>query len=465
MPELDWSRAPIHQEIKADWETPEILIEGSLNCAKTTVGLDKEIDAYLKWPGIRGLLFRWIDDDVQTKLKPDLDTILDIRGLTPEWNKTEKCYIFENESRAFLFGLKTQSSTKLFSKIHGLGVSRVLGDQVEEMHPAVASELRGRLRPNLKTTAVTKRRYPFQLTFISNTEDHDFWLSKEFPLDNHIKGRRVFSLSIYDNPYLPQESIDTLIRTYPPDHPQHATMVLGQRGPHVHGTAIFKGLYLKDRHWRRLSVLPTTPILESFEVGKHNPTWVFAQSPYAGGFRVLGGIRGEGLMLEDFLGIVEKARRDWFPASAPIQTCVSPLGPIDLLRSRLRVQPCFDENGNSPDTRLRMIEHIGARLRHRVAGGEEEIGVNDDPSRFLIIDSDGERQSPFVHHAFEAGAVWDENLVSVANKELRQLHEDDKFANAMHCLENIELNFCAWQSAEAETTQTVPDFRPVSAWS
>ena len=73
MAELDWTDMPIHQAIKADWRTREILIEGSLNCAKTTVALDKEIDALLKYPGIPILLFRWTEDAVTTKLKTAFD--------------------------------------------------------------------------------------------------------------------------------------------------------------------------------------------------------------------------------------------------------------------------------------------------------------------------------------------------------------------------------------------------------
>ncbi len=49
MPELDWEGMPIHQAFKSDWRTPEILLEGSLGCAKTTLFIDKEIDALLKW--------------------------------------------------------------------------------------------------------------------------------------------------------------------------------------------------------------------------------------------------------------------------------------------------------------------------------------------------------------------------------------------------------------------------------
>ncbi len=59
-----------HLAFKKDWKTSEYLLEGSLGCGKTTLGLDKEIDALLKYPGIPSLLFRWTEDAVSTKLKP-----------------------------------------------------------------------------------------------------------------------------------------------------------------------------------------------------------------------------------------------------------------------------------------------------------------------------------------------------------------------------------------------------------
>lgn len=473
MPELDWSDMPIHQAIKADWRSPEILIEGSLGCAKTTLFLDKEIDATFKWPGIPILLFRWSQDAVDTKLRPAFEELLAIRGIIVEWDGKKNRYLFENGSIVYCFGLKTVSVVEQYNKIRGLGVSRIAGDQVEEAKQDVISELRGRLRPDL--TATTKGlRFPFQLTFVANPEDDEFWLSKEFPVDNHVKGRMLYSLSVFDNRHLPQDSIDSLLRQFPPEHPKHQTMVLGRRGPNITGVPVFEGLYKPKLHQRSVTLRPDAPILESFEFGKHNPTWVCGQQTYAGGLTWLGGIRAQEMILEDFLPLVKEYRSVWFP-HAKFRTCTSPMGdkqravnPRFTAMSVLRAagfQPVYRDNGNASDVRLGLIESLSGYLRRRTASGDESIAVNDDPSRWLIIAADDAKpkESPFLHIAFEAGYTWDKHFVSVSNKEVRQPQEDDKFSNAIHCVENIMLNFCAGRDSDRDRDRKAREARELTA--
>lgn len=459
---LDWSDMPVHQAIKADWRTAEILIEGSLNCAKTTVGIDKEIDALLKWPGIPILMFRWSQDAVDTKLKPAFEDLLSIRGLDARWQDKTKRYVLKNGSMAYMFGLKSVSAVEQYNKIRGLGVSRIFGDQCEEVAQQVAGELRGRLRPDLKAT-LQEKRYPFQLTFISNPSDDDFWLSKEFPVDNHIRGRKLYSLSVFDNKHLPQESVDSLVRQYPPEHPKHQTMVLGKRGPEIYGVPVFEGLYKREIHHRTVTPRPRARILESFEFGKHNPAWVYGQQMYAGGLTLLGGIRAQEMSLSEFFLVVKDFRKQWFDEDAEVKTCTSPMGDkfslagqrftsMELLRKAIGpVQ--YRDNGNAADVRLALIESLSGLLRTRTVTGEESLAVNDDPSRWLLATQDGVKESPFLHIAFEAGYTWDKHFVSVSSKEVKQPREDDKFANVMHCVENIILNFCAGQLSEAEKVE------------
>lgn len=467
MPELDWEDMPKHQSVKTDWRTPELLLEGSLNCAKTTLWLDKEIDALLKWPGIKSLLFRWSQDAVDTKLRPAFEELLGIREISASWDGKKNRFTLENGSIAYMFGLKAVSMVEQMNKIRGLGVSRAGGDQVEEVQPAVAGELRGRLRPDLTQTTIHKQSFPFQLIFVSNSEDDDFWLSKEFPVNNHIKGRKVVQFSVFDNKHLPQESIDSLLRQYPEDHPQHRTKVLGRRGPRVYGVPVFEGLYRRDLHWNKIhEVDASTEVLEAFEYGKHNPTWVCAQKQYSGGMMILGGVMGLGLTLHEFLSIVEPLRNRLCPSGVTIKTCASPMGGglrpgdrytlTDVLRARLRLatdQPDSREDANASDVRLAMIENISSYLKRRNTQGREEMAVSTAEDRFIIASRDGQRFSPFVHHAFEGGYTWDEHTVSVGNKEVRQPREDDKFANIMHALENIELNYCAGLPTTAEAEE------------
>jgi hypothetical protein len=113
----------------------------------------------------------------------------------------------------------------------------------------------------------------------------------------------------------------------------------------------------------------------------------------------------------------------------------------------------YRENGNAPDVRLAMIEDIAGYLRRRTPNGEESLIVNNSEDHWFIASREGLKPSPFMHIAFEAGHTWDPHFVSVSNKEVRQAREDDKFANAIHCVENIMLNFCAGQRTQAEKEQ------------
>ena len=93
---------------------------------------------------------------------------------------------------------------------------------------------------------------------------------------------------------------------------------------------------------------------------------------------------------------------------------------------------------------------LSGYLRRRTTSGEEAIAVNNDPSRWLVASHEGLKESAFLHIALEAGYVWDKHFVSVSSKEIKHPREDDKFANVMHCVENIILNFCAGHLSQAE---------------
>ncbi len=463
MPELDWTGMPVHQAFKADWRSPEIELEGSLNCGKSTVAIDKEIDAILKYPGIPCLWFRWSEDAVQTKLRPAIDDVLAIRGVPFSFSAKEKRYEFENGSIAYCFGLKAASATERFSKIRSLGVCRIMGDQVEEMERAVADELRGRLRPDI-TATLAGRRFPYQLTFVANPSGDEFWLSKQFLPDDHpkkIDGRKLYSVSVFQNKHADPQSVESLLRTYDESHPKYRTMVLGLRGLNVTGDPVFEAHYSRELHLSPLGYDPSLPLLEAYEVGKHNPVWVAAQRSRTGTVRFLGGVFGRGLMLTKFLPFVAAKKRLWFPhaTGTMLKTCVAPMGEKQTQKSErftlvrlLRqsgLRPLWKENANAHDVRLAMIEFIVAQLQVD-ADDAPGLLVNDTPGHWLVLSADEAKETPFFQHCFEGGFVWDDHTVSVSNMALRQAAEDDEYSNIMRAAENIALNFCAGKPTEAE---------------
>lgn len=442
--------------------TPEILVEGSLSSGKSTVGIWKELQAALNHPGIWILITRWTDDACKTLLKPAIEQLARILELDLSWNRDENYYALENGSRIFCFGLKTQSSDPMqkYAKIRGLPVSRILFDQAEQGPSDIAAELRFRLRPDIEAR-LKGLEYPRQLTFLANPVPDGHFLAREFPVSNKIKGRKLYSFSLMDNAHvLPAEMIESLLALYPSEHPKHATMILGERGLSVVGEAVYEGLFDRSAHVREVIPQPGRPLLEAFHIGTMNPCWVIGQRTFHGGLALYGGILSKRKSLDDFLSTVKTYRSDWF-GPAPIKSCTAPAGQIGrdagtryTLVSLLRSQGFelkITESSNAPDVQIALIEEISARLRRRVAAKEEAITLNADLSKWLQVDPEGNiAEKPFLNYAFEGGFTWSEHTASVANKELKQPREDDEYANAMHCVEQLLLNFCLGQKTDEE---------------
>lgn len=452
----------IHLDILKD-TTPEQDIEGSLACGKTTVALWRELEALRTYPGIWILMCRWTDDATKTLLRPAFEQLARIHGTSHTWNREENAYAFENGSRAFAFGLKTQSQKpeERYGKIRGLPVSRIYVDQAEQLPEDIASELRARLRPDIEAR-LKGIAFPTMLTFTPNPVNDDHWLAKQFPIGNKVKGRKYYHLALYDNAHnLPPEMIAGLETAYPIEHPKHQTVILGLRGLNVIGDSIYEGLFKRNIHVRPLLMREGehAPFLEGYAVGKHNPCWILAQRSAMGGIHLLGGVLAKGFALEDFVPLVDRYRCEWLAGrlSREVLTCSAPIGEaiggrytlLRLLRSQGMTVRTRD-GGNGPEVQLAMIEYLSGLLRRRLADGDEAVGIEANPKRWIQITKDGESEKPFLAFAFEGGYTWSDHFVSVAHKELRQPNEDDEYANAMACVEQMLLNFCADMATPSE---------------
>jgi len=453
----------VHEAFLRD-TTLEIDLEGALSSGKTVVCLWKELEMLRRHAGIWSLIARYTGDATETLLRPQFEQLARIHNTELHWDAKESCYETLNGSRCFAFGLKTQSSKPedRYARIRGLPVSRIYVDQAEQLPGDIALELRARLRPDIEAR-VKGKAYPRQLTFSPNPTNFDHWLAKQFPATNAIPNRRYYALSLFDNEHnLPPDMITSMLQTYPPEHPKHTTMILGQRGMNVIGDPVYENLFDRTRHVRPVRLELGRPILEAFQIGRHNPVWLAAQRSYAGGVHFAGGVVGQHLPLSDFLAAVGLKRQEWFPKDAwTIKTCTSPMaGKSSTRLARYTLlnnlhhagyRPEWRPNGNAPDVQLAMIEHIASEMRRQMPTGEAALAVSDDPARWLAIAPDGsEKTLAFVAFAFEGGYVWSDHTVSVAHEDVRQPHEDDLYATVMHAVENIYLNFCVEQASDAE---------------
>lgn len=442
----------IHQQILED-ETGEIDVEGARDSGKTWLCCAKVIRSCVKYPGIEWLICRYSNEDVKDKLRPEFLRICAMEGVSVDWNAEESAYLFRpvggKVSKVFAHGLKSQTKLATYSKIRGLGVACVWNDQTEETPGDIAKELRFSMR---------QPGYPHQLLFSPNPPDEDHYLADEFPEDNSLRDRRYYCISIYDNAHnLPESTILRAEQAFPKTHGKYKPMILGQRGPNVVGTPVYEDKFQRELHVKPTAYEPSSPLLEGIECGRQHPVWVAAQRNYLGGIVVLGGIIGKRLFLDDFLPLVQKFRSEWFGDKAAFKLCCDPPPSEDggalrhtniaILREA-KLSPVYRHNANAPDVREAAIQSLAGYMSRRT-GRLQAFAMNDDPTRWLMASPIVVKQTKLFTDGVESMYVWDEHLVSIGNKKVRQpkVYEWD---GPQRCLENILLNFCAGQETAQE---------------
>ncbi|MEY4385594.1 MAG: Phage terminase large subunit [Verrucomicrobiota bacterium] len=440
-------------------ETPEIDLEGALSSGKTTACLWKVFNSLHDKPGIHWWIGRYGDGETQTKVRPAFEQVCQQAGSRPQWNAKELSYDFDNGSKCYAYGLKSPDALSRYSKMRGMGVAGIYNDQTEELPEDFSLELRLRLR---------QPGYPHQLIFSPNPPNVTHWLAQQFPVDNGIQARKYYAISIHDNAHnLPKELLEAALRAYPAEHPKHRSVILGLRGMNVMGEPVYKGAFVRQLHEGRAEYDPALPLDIALDFGKHHPCVVFRQTSSLGQVRFIGGILGQQLYLDDFIDIVKGHLMAWFPDPCEVRWCCDPAGASDtshgtsgavkILQGR-GIYPRYQPDSNSPGVRLAMVERMAAQMRKRAADRSEALIVSKS-DRWLRISEQATVVDRFVADGFEAGYVWDEHMVSVANKQVRKPKKDGWFEHGMNCAEYLELNF--GNQARPEPVATTPQtYRP-----
>lgn len=450
-----------HAEAYGD-TTRELDIEGAIRSGKTTLCLRRELEACQNHDGIFILLARWTDSGVYGLLVPLWVRMCEEAGIKLKWHSDEEYYELPNGSRAFVRGLKAQDQTLRYSKFRGLTLARVYVDQAEEIPHDIYLELAGRL---------SQPGFSHQITISPQSVNENHWIAAEFPADNSKEQRKYVPLSVHDNAHnLSPEVIPALERLYPVGHPQHRTLILGCRGMNVIGEPVYKGAFVRQIHEGLAEYDARLPLEMALDFGKHHPCVVFRQVSSLGQVRYLGGILGQNLYLEDFLRLVLHYRESWFPQPCEIRECCDPAGASDTshgtagalaILKQHGIKPRYVPDSNSPAIRLAMIERMAARMRTRAADRTEAFMISN-AERWLRISEQATVADRFLADGFEAGYVWDEHMVSVANKQVRKPRKDGWYEHGQNCAEYLEANFGGTAAKKAPEPRTA--YRPVSAW-
>jgi len=442
--------------------TGEIDLEGALSSGKTTACLWKEFNAYQEMPGIHGWLGRFGDGETQTKVRPAFEQVCQEAGAIPRWNAKELSYDFDNGSKCYAYGLKSPDALSRYSKMRGMGVSRIYNDQTEELPEDFSLELRLRLR---------QPGFPHQLIFSPNPPNVTHWLAQQFPADNRIPGRKYYAISIHDNAHnLPTELLNAALLAYPDSHAKHRSVILGLRGMNVTGEPVYKGAFVRAIHEVPLEFTAALPLYVALDFGKHHPCLIAKQVSPLGQARFLGGILGQQLYLDDFLAIGQQKLAEWFP-HAEIVWCCDPAGASDTSHGTSGAVKILHDNGiyprhrpdsNSPAVRLAMVERMASQMRRRAADRSEAFAVNADPEKWITVSEKATVPDRFLADGFEAGYVWDEHMVSVGNKQVRKPKKDGWYEHGQNCSEYLELNFGSGPLPEPEP-ESQP-YIPRSTW-
>jgi hypothetical protein len=244
------------------------------------------------------------------------------------------------------------------------------------------------------------------------------------------------------------------------------------RGLNVVGTPVYGGdpdrglapMFTRSIHIRPVMYNPKLPLLTAIDFGKHHPCAVFGQYTPWNQLLLLGGVMGQNLYLEDFAPIIKRYRAEWFPERLQDLECCDPAGAHDnsqgVRNNGIKVlqehgiHPTYKENSNAPDVRLAMIERLAGYMRRRTPQGEA-FGIESNPDRWMLVSPDYVKSWQFLSAGFEAGYVWDQNMVSVGSKQIRRPKKDGWYEHGQNCCEYLELNFGGAQPTWAQVERSV----------
>lgn len=392
-------------------------VEGALRSAKTWTILIKLRRAIEEYPGIQIAIARWTEGDLNEKLIPDWRNVCALMGISHgTWNARESSYDFPNGSRVRCVHLKASKTDNRFAKVRGLTVAIFYIDQLEEVPEDVYDEAALRL---------SQPGYPQQMIVSPNPVPETHWIAIRWPVKKPRPNHQYLQVAIWDNAHnLDPATIAAAETLYPVGHPQRRVKLEGRRGLDVSGHPIYAKAFDRARHIRSLAINPQLPLYESYDYGYHHPCVLWYQWAPWGWLRVLGGVMGSDIHLDEFLPVVERYRTLWFPTIRSLEATCDPAGanenaqgirgtPVGMLQDWYRehgqrdsknkfVVPMYRADANQPERR-QAANTLGATYMRRQVNGDEAFLVDDE--HWILCGLGDERFDTFFLDGLEAGYV------------------------------------------------------------
>lgn len=410
---------PIQREIIRAQER-FVDVEGALRSAKTWSCLIKIRRQMEEYPGIRWVMSRWTEGDLNQKLVPDYRNVCALMSVPHgDWNAKESCYDLANGSRIYAVHLKTSQTDNKFATVRGLTVAGFYIDQLEEVPEDVYNEAALRL---------SQPGFPQQMLVSPNPVPETHWIARRWPTNRQFPDHRYINLSIWDNKHnLDEKTVQAAELLYPVGHPQRRVKLEGRRGLHVEGKPVYTGAFVRSRHVAAVDLNPALPLYEAYDYGFHHPCVLWYQYAPWGWLRVLGGVMGTDQHLDEFLPVVERYRQLWFPNRRQLFATCDPAGanenaqgisgtPVSILRAWYAehgeqdeqgetLSPRYQSDANHPERRYAANE-LAATYMRRMVNGDECFKV--DQERWVLSGMGEERFDNFFIDGLEAGYVLED---------------------------------------------------------
>ena len=417
--------------------------EGAVRAGKTTPSCAKLVEYAVAYPGIHMAATRWAQDALDAQVRPAWRDMAAKFGLTLKWHADEQFdEVVGTGSRIYLRALRSTDERSRYSKLAGLTLAVVWADQPEEIPEDVYRAY--------VPARLSQPKYPHEVWLTPNPPGESHWLAKDFPLDPKLlpKHKHYILTSVYDNRMnLGEAYISDMETAYPPGSVLRRRFIDGHRGLSIIGTPVYKGYYNRAMHEKDVEYEPEVPLLMGWDFGAHHPCCVFAQFLPWGEFRILGGVMGETMFLEDFVPVVLQYQKAWFPNPCEVRATGDPAGSAmnsqgtmksasDVLKS-FGIYPQFVTGANAGEKRFAAIQGIAGYMRRLTERGPA-FSLN---SRFWVVSKHAQRMSPVTQDALEAGYVWAEESTTKTSHGVQRPRKDGHYDHQANCLEYIYLQF------------------------